>query len=97
MILVLMAILTIIVDPHKPQLKHHSDHFTVSLIALSVTMTCAEGVHHGVLFLNVSYAIACLMCLLHQLYLLVISFYFLKNTLLSRKVRVVNKPVKNLL
>ena len=97
MILVLATILTIVVDPHKPQFKHHSDHFTVFLILLSVIMTCAEGLHHGVWFSKVAYTTACLMGLLHQLYLLVLAFYFIKNTILSRKVRVVDKTVKNLL
>ena len=97
MIFVLTAILTIVVDPHKPQFKHHSDHFTVFLIALSVIMTCAEGLHHGVSVLIVLYAIVCLMGLLHQIYLLVFTFYFIKNIICHERSRVVDKTVKNLL
>jgi len=82
-ILVLAAVLTIIVDPHKPQFKHHSEHFTVFLILLAVIMTCAEGLHHGVLFSWVAYAIACLMGLLHQIYLFVLAFYFIRSKIRS--------------
>jgi len=73
------AILTIIVNPHKPQFKHHSDHFVVFLIFLACVLTCARGLHKGLTVDTFFYSVVVVIGIVHQIYFLVQIFYFMKK------------------
>jgi len=79
-ILVLASILTIIVEPYKPQFRHYSDHFTVFLLIFSCLVVCAEGMDYYTLgHSKLIYPVFSLTELVHIVYLLVLVFYWLKK------------------
>ena len=73
-ILVCTALLTIIVNPGKPQFKHHSDHFVVFLIFLACLFTSFFGINKGFYVGMIFYSFVIMLGIWHQ-------GYFLSNTL----------------
>ena len=78
-ILVCTAILTIIVNPNKPQFKHHSDHFAIFLIFLACILTCDFGTNKGFYVTPIFYSVVILIGILHQGYFIVQIFYIIKK------------------
>ena len=79
MIIVCTAIITIIVNPNKPQFKHHSDHFAVFLIFLACLFTCAFEVNKGFYVTKIFYSVVIMIGVLHQGYFFVQIFYIIKK------------------
>ena len=79
-ILVCTAILTIIVNPNKPQFEHHSDHFAVFLIFLACLLTGDIGIiRKGFHWTKIFYSVVILIGVWHQGYSLVHIFYVIKR------------------
>ena len=80
LIIACTAILTIIVNPNKPQFKHHTDHFAMFLIFLACLLTCDFGiVNKGISGTKIYYSVAILIGIWHQGYLFVQIFYVIKK------------------
>ena len=84
-ILVYSAILTIIVNPNKPQFRHLSDHFSVFLIFLACILTCAFGINKGFYVAMMFYSVVIMIGIWHQGYFFVQIFYLIKKKF-SKKV-----------
>ena len=78
-ILVCTALLTIIVNPNKPQFKHHSDHFAMFLIFLACLFTCVFGTIKGFYVAKIFYSVVILIGIWHQGYFFVQIFYVIKK------------------
>ena len=84
LILVCTAILTIIVNPNKPQFRHHSDHFAMFLIFLACLLTCAYGtINKGFHATNIFYSVVILIGIWHQGYFFVQTFSIIKKKFLK--------------
>jgi len=79
MIIVLAAILTIIIEPYKPQFGYYSNHFAVFLIFIACLFTSVEEMGYQVLLTKLIYAAAGFTGILHQVYLLVLVYYWFVN------------------
>ena len=78
-IIVCTAMLTIIVNPNKPQFQHNSDHFAVFLIFLASFFTCVFGVNKGFYVTKMLYSVVILIGVWHQGYFFIQTFYIIKK------------------
>ena len=84
-ILVCTAILTIIVNPNKPQFKHHSDHFAVFLMFLACLLTGEFGTFNkGIRGTEIFYSVVILIGIWHQGYFFVQIFYVVKKKIFKK-------------
>ena len=79
MMMVLAAILTILVEPYKPQFGHYSNHFAVFLIFSACVFTSLEIVGYAALLTTFIYAAGGVTGIIHQVYLTVVVFYWFKK------------------
>ena len=79
LIIVCTAILTIIVNPNKPQFKHITDHFAMFLIILACLFTCALGPHKDFYVTKIVYSVLILIGISHQGYFFVQILYIIKK------------------
>ena len=84
LIIVCTAILTIIVNPNKPQFKHHSDHFAMFLIFLACLLICAIGTNIDFYVTKIIYSVLILIGISHQVYFFVQIFYVIKKKFFNR-------------
>ena len=78
-IIVCTAILTIAVNPNKPQFKHHSDHFAIFLIFIACVFTSVYGGNKGFNLTKFFYSVVTLIGIWHQGYFFVILYYIIKK------------------
>jgi len=76
MIIVLAAVLTIIIEPYKPQFGHYSNNFVVFLIFITYVFTSVVEMGYQVLLTRLINAAAGFTGILHQVYLLVLVYYW---------------------
>ena len=79
MMVVLAAILTILVEPYKPKFGHYSNHFAVFVIFSACVFTSIEIMGYRFLLTKVIYAAAGFIAIIHQVYIMVIVFYWFKK------------------
>ena len=77
--LVLTAIVTIIVEPHKAQFKRHSDHFAVFLLSLAIILACKQELDYKSNLTGTIYALIVLTCTVHQIYIFIMVFFWIKK------------------
>ena len=77
--LVLTVIVTIIVEPYKPQFKSYSDHFAVFLLCIACIMLCIERLNVNIFLTYVLYTVICIITLLQKIYFYIQVFYLIKE------------------
>ena len=78
-IIVCTAMLTIIVNPNKPQFQHNSDHYAVFLIFLASFFTCVFGINRGFYVPKIIYSVVILIGICHQGYFFIQIFDIIKK------------------
>ena len=77
--LVLTVIVTIIVEPYKPQFKKYSDQFAVFLLYIACIIMCIDRLDINIFLTYVLYSIICIICLLQKSYFYIQVFYLIKE------------------
>jgi len=88
MIFVLAAILTIIVEPYKPQFRHYSDHFTVYLLFIACVLAFEAELHYRhvdiiIHLLHLLYVAVYLSSVIPQVYTFTVIFYWSKKKIVA--------------